>query len=225
MKNRSLKQALLITLISVASSTSVFAKTGDVGIAIKGSSLGLGGEVTIGILPSINARTGYNTFNYSGTVTESDIMYDYKPKLKSVPVLLDWHPFEKSGFRISSGAIINKNEVKATGVSQSLYTIGNMTYTGAEIGTLNGSVTFKKVSPYAGFGWGNAVGAKGGISIAFDLGVMFQGQPDLTLTASGPITSTPSFQADLAKETKDVENKISDAKYYPVASLGVAYKF
>jgi hypothetical protein len=226
MKTRKLKRALLVTLISLAlaPSSSAFADTGDFGIAVKAGTLGIGGEVAIGILPSLNARASYNGFNYDGTTTESDIKYDYKLKLKSVPVLLDWHPFENSGFRLSSGAVFNNNDVKATGTSQSLYTIGGATYTGAEIGTLTGAVTFKKVAPYAGIGWGNAVGKESGLSIAFDLGVMFQGQPDVSLSASGPIASIPSFQTNLDAEINDVKNKIENVKYYPVVSLGLAYR-
>jgi len=225
MKTRTVKRALLVSLISFALSPAAFADTGDIGLALKGSTLGLGGEVTIGLTSAVNARAGFNAFNYDGTTTESDIQYDYKLKLQSIPVLLDWHPFENSGFRVSSGVIFNSNKVTATGTPQGTYTIGGVTYTAAQVVSLTGDVAVKKVSPYAGIGWGNAVGPDKRLSIGFDLGVMFQGKPNVSLAATGPIATNATFITNLANEVADLENKIKDIQYYPVLSFGLAYKF
>ncbi|NHQ60889.1 hypothetical protein G9409_09920 [Chlorobium sp. BLA1] len=225
MKKRVMKRAVLVSLLSLCLSPSAFADTGDVAGTLKGGTLGLGAEVTVGLTSSINARAGFNTLNYDGSTTESDIKYDYTLKLQSIPLLLDWHPFDASGFRLSSGAVFNSNKVNATGAPQGTYTIGGTTYTTAQIATLSGDVTFNNVSPYAGIGWGNAVGTDSGLSIALDLGVVFQGTPNVSLAASGPIATDATFKTNLAKETTDLESNIKSLKYYPVISLGLAYKF
>ncbi|NTW69450.1 MAG: hypothetical protein HGB23_06305 [Chlorobiaceae bacterium] len=173
----------------------------------------------------MNARAGFNAFNYDGNATESDIRYDYKLKLQSIPVLLDWHPIDNSGFRVSSGVVFNSNKVNATGTPQGTYTIGGTSYSAADVVSLTGDVAFKKVSPYAGIGWGNAVGPDKRLSIAFDLGVMFQGKPNVSLAASGPIATNATFITNLANEVADLEDKIKNLQYYPVISLGLAYKF
>ena len=225
MKNKSLKRALLATIFSLACSPATYADSGDIGVAVKGSTLGLGGEVTVGISPSINARAGCSGFHYNGHTTQSDIKYNYKLDLESFPVLLDWYPFD-SGFRLSSGVVINNNNVTATGTSQTSYNIGGTPYSPAELGSLSGKVGFKHVAPYAGIGWGNAVGEDSGLSITVDLGIMFQGRPDVSLTAEGgTLVNTTPFKTNLANEINDVKNKINDLKYYPVISLGLAYKF
>ena len=79
------------------------------------------------------------------------------------------------------------------------------------------------VAPYVGLGFGN-VGKKG-IRFFADLGVAFQGAPEVALAASGPIKDNPVFQAELAKEAASVEDDISWAKFYPVLSLGIAIGF
>ncbi len=225
MKHPRVKYLLLAALASTATTAPAFADTGKIGAAIKAGTSGIGGEVTIGLTPFINARTGVNAFNYDGSATESDVRYNYSLRLKSYPVLLDWHPFEDSGFRITSGVVINNNTLSATGAPQTSYTIGNTTYSAEEIGTLSGNVTFKHYAPFAGIGWGNAVGNHSALSFAVDLGVIFQGTPDVALAASGSMATNELFKADLDREINTVKSKINDIKYYPVISLGLAYKF
>ncbi len=225
MKHKNFKRALVCSLLFLSSTPAAFADLGDVALGVKGGTLGLGGEVSAGLTPNINARVGFNSFNYSGNTTESHVTYDYKLKLNSVPILLDWHPFENSGFRLSGGLVINNNDVSATGTTQTTYTIGNTIYTGAQLGSLTGKVDFNKTAPYAGIGWGDAVGKDARLSFSFNLGVMFQGSPKVTLVANGPVTALPAFQADLAQEQRDVQSKIDNLKYYPDLSIGIAYKF
>ena len=197
-------------------------------IGAKASTLGFGGEVTVGLTSSFNARAGYNGYNYNGSTSQNQITYDYKLSLGSFPVMLDWYPFENSGFRLSPGVIFNNNKVTATGSSTvpGSYTIGGTTYTTAKIGSLTGGVDFDKTVPYAGLGWGNAVGKNSGLSFSFDLGVMFQGTPKVALAATNPTTqSIPAFQTNLNKEIADLKDKTDKFKYYPVVSIAIAYAF
>ena len=100
MKNRYLKQALFASLVSFGFASSALADTGDVAIGAKASTLGFGGEVTVGLTSSFNARAGYNGYNYNGSTSQNQITYDYKLSLGSFPVMLDWYPFEK--FRVQA---------------------------------------------------------------------------------------------------------------------------
>jgi hypothetical protein len=225
MKIDLLKKALLSAMLLFGTSSAAFAGTGDIALGVKGGTAGIGGEVTVGLIPAINIRSGYNAFNYSGNASKSDINYDYKLKLKSIPVLLDWHPFANSGFRLSSGIFFNNNEITATGKSQTSYKIGDTTYYPAELGTLTGKIDFNKTSPYAGIGWGNAVGNHGPISLSCDIGVIFQGTPKVSLAANGSIASNTLFQDNLNKEISKIKDTTDDIKYYPVISLGLAYRF
>lgn len=220
-----IKSTLFTAMLCLGIAPATFAGTGDMAAGVKVGTLGVGAEVTVGILPALNFRTGYNLYNYDGTASRSDIDYDYKLKLSTLPLLVDLHPIPLSGFRITAGAMINSNKIDATGQAQGSYEIGDVTYTAAQVGTLKGKIDFNSVAPYAGIGWGNAVGAGLPLTFTCDIGIMFQGTPKVSLDATGPIASDPTFQAEVAKEEADIKNDTDGFKYYPVVSLGLAYKF
>ncbi|NTW51930.1 MAG: hypothetical protein HGB22_05025 [Chlorobiaceae bacterium] len=226
MKSELLKKALLAATLFLGATPAAFAGTGDLAIGLKGGTLGIGGEATMNLVPGVNVRSGFNTLNYTGSASKSDIDYKYKLKLQTIPVLLDLHPIADSGFRLSSGILINNNKVTATGKSQASYKIGDQTYSASDIGTLTGNIDFNKVSPYAGIGWGNAVSRHSSLTFSCDLGVMFQGTPKVSLAASNPITAAdPLFKAELDKEIAKVKDSTDSIKYYPVVSIGLAYAF
>lgn len=219
---RSLFFSALLLLLTAAAG---FADTGDFALGVKASTLGAGAEGTVGLLPSINLRGGANAFSVDFDINTSDIDYDADADLLNFPIMLDWYPFKKSGFRISAGALINKNEADLEASSQSSYTINDTTYTAAQLGTLNGKVDFDEVAPYVGIGWGNALGKGKGWSFSCDFGVVFQGEANIDISATGPIASDPAFQANLAREKKELEDELEDYQYYPVIALGITYKF
>lgn len=221
--NRMFLPALLA--IGVSAPGAAFAGTGDLALGVKGGTAGIGGEVTIGLIDNLNFRTGYNFFNYDGSATESDIDYDYELKLRSMPLLVDLHPFG-GGFRVTSGIFLNHNEV--TGTAQPTGTtidIGGTPYFVSDVGTLDAKIDFRKTAPYLGIGWGNAVDNGNPLSFSVDIGVMFQGTPRVSLDATGPLASNPAFQESLDREVEDLKDDIEDLKYYPIISLGIAYKF
>ncbi|NTU94016.1 MAG: hypothetical protein HGA56_08390 [Chlorobiaceae bacterium] len=225
MNMKRFNRQLFIVMLLFGGSPAAFAGTGDIAAGIKGGTLGIGGEVTVGVLPGINFRTGYQAFNYSGDSRRSDIDYDYKLKLKNIPLLVDWQPLPITGFRITAGAMINNTKVDATGKAQGTYDIGGTTYSAAEIGTLTGKIDFNSFAPYAGIGWGNAVNSHFPLTFSCDIGVLFQGTPRVSLAATGPIASDPTFQAELAEEKASIKDKTDGFRYYPVVSFGVSYKF
>lgn len=70
-------------------------------------------------------------------------------------------------------------------------------------------------------------GLRGGIGLAFtaDAGVMFQGGPRVALAASGPITASPGFAANLEQERQKIEGDIDWLRFYPAVKIGVLYPF
>ena len=201
-----------------------YADSGRFAVAGKLSTLGVGAEVTTRITSNINLRFGANAFSYDYSDKESDIEYDFDLDLLSGSVLLDWYPFH-GGFRLSGGVLVNQNELDMEAKPTLSYTIGSKTYTSDEVGTLEGSMDFKAVAPYAGIGWGNAVGKNKKLGFLFDLGVVFQGSPDVELVANGLLTPDPTFQADLAREEQDLKDELDKYKYYPLVAFGINNKY
>lgn len=193
-------------------------------IGAKVSTLGLGAELTTRIIPVINLRFGVNGFPLSFDQSTSDIDYDVDYDLFSVSAILDWHPF-KGDFRISGGVLYNRNEIDIVSKSASVYPIGDTRYTSDQVKQVNGNISFNEIAPYFGIGFGNAVEKEKGWGFVFDAGIVFQGEPDIELTATGPVTSDLHFRINLENEEEDIDDDIEGLKYYPVVSFGITYKF
>ena len=191
----------------------------DGSIGVRAGSTGLGVELAYPLSQSLGMRFIVDGYKYSRKYTQDNIDYDGDAKLRTGSLLIDLFPFANN-FRISAGGVYNGNKLLLSTPNTSL-TINGNPYTA----TLNGEVDFKKFAPYAGIGYGRAVGT--GLSLTFDLGVMFQGTP--TATLNGTCTPAPActaqFQTDLKAQEASLNDKIKDFRYYPVATVGLAYTF
>lgn len=190
-----------------------------------GFSLGVGKPIT----SNVNGRLTANTFNYDDTITESGIDYDVGLDLSSVGLLLDWHP-SRSAFRVTFGGYYNGNEADLEAKSLSgTFNINGTIYNVSDIGSLRGDVTYGSSAPYLGVGWGNIKGNESGWGMAWDLGVLYQGSPDvgLDVTCSTSLTAgqCTTLTSDVAAESQALRSDIEDQKWYPVFSLGVLYRF
>lgn len=204
----------------------------DVGIYAKGGTLGLGGGVGFGISDVVTARVGYTALNLNRDINTSDVDYKGKFKIGGAEALLDWYPFAGT-FRVSGGLVFSRNKIDVDAkLNQSTVDINGTPYNVDSIGSLNGTVKFKSTVPYLGIGWGNVVGKEGNLHFVADIGVEYQGSPDVKLhggctaafLASNP-TECAQLASDIKAEEKDLNNKVSDYKWWPVLNIGIAYRF
>ncbi len=209
-----------ITVFAIASVLASPMALADLGLGVKAGTLGYGVEGTVGLATGVNLRAGLNSFSYDYTDSASDIDYDVDLDLKSYALLLDWHPFAGS-FKLTAGVLSNRNGATMTATPTGSVTIGNTTYPAGTAGRLHGEVDFKSTAPYAGIGWGNAAGKTRGLGFSFELGVLFQGAPEVTLTSTNPAVS----QSNLDAEAREIEDDLSGFKSYPVVSFGLSYQF
>ena len=195
----------------------------DGSIGVRAGTLGIGVELSYPLSQRIGVRLNADSYNYSKTFNQSDIDYDGKATLKTGSLLLDWYPFANN-FRISAGPMYNGNKLVATSKQDAN---GKITVNGTPYqASVEGDVNFKKYVPYAGIGYGRPIGT--GLSLTFDLGVVFQQSPQVTL--SGTCTDpTPglcaTFQSDLAAQQQTANDDLKNFRYYPVVALGLAYTF
>lgn len=227
-----MSKAWTIFILLVLASGSLAAA--DLALTAKAGTLGAGAELTTGLSRQLNARFGINGFTYSDRREASDIEYDAEANLRTATAILDWHPGGR-GFRLSGGLVYNASNVEGSSLppASGVYDIGGVPVPVSLLGTLDAEVEFDPVVPYAGLGWGNALGGDGGWSFALDLGVMFQGEGDVTLTPvispNSPINTTPGAREALdillELEARDMEDDITEYDLYPVVSLGLSYRF
>ncbi len=202
----------------------------DVGMSLKIGTLGYGADATIGLTERFNARLGFNMFNYEMTESDEDDdggaadEFTAELDLLTLPVLVDWHPWN-GRFRLSGGIVFNNNEIALSTIPGDTIELGPNDREYA-VDSLDGMASFGSVAPYLGLGFGNAVGANGNWHFAMDIGVMFQGSPEVDLSA---VALNPAEQAaldrDIDEEVAEIEDDTEAFSMYPLISLGVSYKF
>ncbi|MGZ8274422.1 MAG: hypothetical protein ACXWUM_10945 [Burkholderiaceae bacterium] len=214
--------AVAVTTLGVAGAAQA------AGVGLRAGTTGVGGDVGFSLMPTLSARIGYSGLSYSRDVDVTDITYDGKLRLSNLNLLLDFSPLP-GPFRVTGGFILNDNKVDVTGrPTNGTYTLNGTAYPAAAIGTLGGEVkSGNRAAPYLGIGYGNVAGF--GVNFYFDLGVMFQGTPNATLSAScgASVSATlcSQVQSDVAAEQAKLQNEISGFKYYPVANIGITIGF
>lgn len=193
------------------------------GLAVTGKvgTLGLGLELTKSYSDVFTSRLGFNTYNFTSTSTQGTVNYDAKLKLQTLSALADWYPMH-GAFRATGGLFYNNNKLSLTGVPTggSNYTINGQQYT---LTSLQSEVTFNSVAPYLGIGWGNPAAQGKGWGLNSDFGILFQGSPKVTLTATG--AQAAAAQPAIDAERVRLQDSLKNYKYYPVASVGVSYQW
>lgn len=193
--------------------------------------LGLGAELDIALTDSLGARIGLNSYSYQYNANSSTVNYDFHLKLQTVSALADWYPFDDSSFRTSVGVMYNNNKVNLTGQpTGGTYTINGNTYSSTDVGSLQGTMSFNKVAPYIGIGWGKPAPYNRGWGMTTDFGVLIQGSPKTSLVATcgSAIAGTASctqLQSDAAAENTKLQNDLGNFKLWPVASIGISYQW
>lgn len=220
----------LVAMMSVVS-TNVAAEGTIIG---KVGLLGGGLEYVYPISSKFAVGVGYNGFTFDDSIEENDINFDADLEMKSFSLLGDYHPFE-NGFRLTGGIYQNGNEFKLTGtpVGEETVEIGGTTYSAADVGSLTGVIDFDGTAPYLGFGWGKAPKSGKGFGFDLDIGVLFQGAPNVSLTATcgdallaDPAgLACPQLESDVAVEEAELRESSEDFEVYPVISAGISYTF
>jgi hypothetical protein len=195
------------------------AQAGNVSLNAHGGSLGAGLGAGYAFDDHWAARVGFNRYS-SGSYewSEGDLDYDAELDLDTVHALLDWHPFG-GDFRVTGGAMANDNRVDGGADVERGDQIGNAR--AVNDGRIGAEVDFRSTAPYAGIGWGSRAGA--GLSFNFDLGVMFQGEPDFELREEENVVGVS--ESDLEEEERKLEDEYESYDLYPVVQLGLIYRF
>lgn len=188
----------------------------------KAGTLGLGLEARWEPLPWFDLRAGWNRFDYDDDGDHSGIAYDATLRLDTWYATANLR-FPLSPVRLSAGAFRNDNEFVMESREADEYVVGGRTYTGDEVGQLSSTSDFDSPAPYVGLGFDFELADRVGLNL--DLGVLFQGDPTVTLTSDGSLSDEPEFQQRLEDERRELEREAEDFKAWPVISLGLQFNF
>lgn len=184
---------------------------------------GFGVDVSKPVTKTVKARVGF-TYLPSWELKENRAGLDYDVDMKffNFSALVDWHPFD-SQFRISSGILYSRSEYKFDPELKSSFNIGGHTYSIDQVGTINSNIDFRDFSPYIGIGWDTTFGQRKNFGFTFDIGLIYQGDPDVRFSSNGLAADDPTFQADLLTESRELERDLDDYKLYPIINIGISY--
>jgi len=222
--NKSITIAALIALALAYSG----AANADFGIGVKAGTLGLGIEGRWSPLPWLDIRAGANQYDYEDSGNQAGIDYDGVLALDTYFLTGNFR-FPLSPFRVTAGAFSNGNELQL--VSQDTsgqdFTIGGIEFSPDDVGSLQSTTSFEDMAPYLGVGFDLELFGKVGLNL--DFGVLWQGDPIVTLDATGLDTAPPDVQLILEPaleiERMALEDEISAYKAWPVVSLSFVYNF
>jgi hypothetical protein len=206
---------------------------------ITAGTLGVGVEASYFINPYLVARANVTglSFNYGSLLSGMGIdssNYDFTLKEFSAGGLIDIHPF-RNGFRGAIGARYADFNFSQSRTDKVAYSINGVTYTNAQVGALNTTVTVKnQFAPYVGFGWDSAhhfssvrdaadwTGDK--FTVSFDLGALYTGGVNVDMTTDRK--PTPNLSTDLVAESQHLRNAMNKIySFYPVAMTTFKYRF
>ncbi|MGR3984537.1 MAG: hypothetical protein OD817_04680 [Gammaproteobacteria bacterium] len=207
-----------------------------VSLAARGGTLGGGLEMKFPLHSKFNARLVANRFNKTDDKERKGNRYRGDLNLRTFGAIGDWHP-DGGGFRVSIGVFSNGSELKAKTTGDS-FTFNGRKYTGEA----NLLLDFESAAPYLGIGWGSQ--KPSGLSLDFEIGLLYQNTPQLSAHGSGGVGPGSScnftvndkgiatvsdvcggLKTDLEAEHKDLQDDIDDFKVYPVLSFGLQYRF
>ncbi|MFQ5609768.1 MAG: hypothetical protein ACE5F8_05805 [Woeseiaceae bacterium] len=192
------------------------------GVGVKAGTLGFGLEGTWRPLPYLDLRLGANTLDYDRDDDYAGVNYDATLGLETFYATANFG-FPVSPFRVTAGIYSNGNEVTMVSANNPSFDFGGSTFTPTEVGTLTGTTSFSSTAPYLGFGYDFTVMNRVGLNL--DFGVLWQGDPSVTLVADGSLAGQPAFDAALEAERLELEDDLSNFKAWPVVSLGFVFNF
>ncbi len=216
-----LRAKLTVLLLGLVMAGSVSA--GDnLWLGFKAGTLGLGLEATWRPIAWFDIRAGANAFDYDDEGSQAGVNYNATLQLETYYATMNFR-FPLSPFRVTAGAFSNGNELQMVSADSPLFDIGGVPYDQDQVGTLRSTTFFEDVAPYLGFGFDFNVFGKVGLNL--DLGVLWQGEPSVTLTADGTLADDQNFRDALETERLELEAEFEDYKAYPVLSLGFSVNF
>jgi hypothetical protein len=215
--------ALAVPVAGAAQVPGVKAPSLGLTVGLKASTLGFGPEIGYSFAPHIGIRGGFQLATINTNLTTSGIQYTASVKLNSFDALLDLYLL--GPLRLSAGVIRNGNKFEISTTPTSSVKIGDSTYQASQLGQLSGTIDFNKGAGYLGLG----IGGRGKIGFIMDLGVMFQGTPQVAYTGNTTLTGAAqtAFNQQVTKEQATIQSDLNGRsifKVWPVVGIGLQVK-
>lgn len=223
-----MKKSLSILALSFSIAAPLSAHAGgladNVAIIPNVGTMGVGGLISLPLVRhTLNINLGFSDFSYSTNIHADGTKFHSELWLGGAPVIFNYFPFHNN-FSLNAGFFINRNRVTATGVpGDAGYTINGNYYSAAEVGNMSGRTQFKSIAPYVGIGYGDPFEG-GRWSFIANIGAIYEGSPGIRLNADGA-----AYNVALANDVNHLQSRLNHEvnflNWWPVATIGIAYRF
>lgn len=227
--------ALLLSTVAGA------ADAARVAVGIKASSLGAGVEAGVGLTRWADVRGGFNGLNFSHNFNQDGVNYNGTLNLRSAEAAVDFKPLG-DWFHVSPGVLLyNGNQITANASvpGGQTFTLGGTDFQSNPSNPIRGTgkLSVKKAAPMLLLGFGSLVPHKHHFTFFNDFGVVYQGEPKTTLALTGSAcdaitglacvnaATDPTIQTQIQAEQVKINKDTKIAKFYPVLSFGIGYRF
>jgi len=205
----------------------------QIGISLKASTYGIGGDVYFRFLKTLAIKAGYEAFNVNMTAeslkpivgdaasisipmpTGGNMGFDLGAKFKTgaLSLAIGYQPF--GGLYLTAGVGSFLLNAQATGTPTTDLSLGSQNV--PNVGTVNPKIekekigTFSidlkpslKIAPYFGIGFGSFVPRKHRLSFAFEIGAYYMGAPQLSVNLpEGLKSSNINYGSTLTQAQKE----------------------
>ena len=192
---------------------------------------GVSANAQLGLHPRLALRMGYNWLEVSRDDEEiSGVSYSGDLEFAGFGGFVDAHPFANP-FTVTGGVFVGDKSAVLDAVPTEDVTLGDQTFTPDQVGVIDGSAEFGDTALFAGIGYDPSLYKPGGLSFVVRAGVMFAGEPDVTLSATAetderiPEEARAELTAALRAEEAILEDDIDDYAFFPVLTVGLSYGF
>ena len=167
------------------------------------------------------ARLEGNRLGVTRDFTTSNVKYDAQVKFSNAGAYVD--AFFGGGFRLTGGALIGSRKIHGTARSVGgAIELNGVIYPLGAGDRLDFDVTFPRVTPYLGIGWGHHQ-TSGGLHFYADAGAAI-GRPKVKLAPSASLAARLN-PSDLAAEQDAAQEEANSLRVYTVLKFGVRYVF
>lgn len=226
-----IKHKISIITATLMLSSSLAYGSGTIAIGPKVGTDGIGGEVRIRLTDHLFSRIGIGYFKGSIPIKDAEEGYRLTGQLRLLvaPFMLDFHPFNDSGFRMSAGAGYNASKVGIKITSSGPVVINRKLYSAKEFGDITAELKYD--SSIAGFftiGYDNSLikSYNSPIGFGLDVGIMYSGNLKLNVKATGKISEDKETIQEVTDRLNENVNMIRKyARVYPIISLSIKYYF
>ncbi len=199
---------------------------GRFSLAVGGGTQGGSVEGAYSVNPYLTLRAQGAFIDFDVDFKSSDVKYKGTLNHNTGGGFVDLHPFANP-FVLSGGFVAGERKVKvhADPTASAVVKINGVPYQASQIISVDGDIALGDTAPFAGIGFDNTYTHRGHWGFRAMAGVIFGDTPKVTLHANGPFADNATVLANLAAEQLSLQQDAKDYRYYPVAQVGVSYRF